>query len=69
MPTGFDSFSVKAAANYADLSKDKLANRELLKSVMEAHGFKVYRSEWWHYDFNGWQNFPLLDIPFSEISK
>ncbi|HEY4327035.1 MAG TPA: M15 family metallopeptidase [Mucilaginibacter sp.] len=69
MPTGFDSFSVKAAANYADLPKEKLANRELLKSVMEAHGFKIYRSEWWHYDFNGWQNYPLLDIPFSDIGK
>jgi len=44
-----------------------LANRELLKSVMQAHGFKVISTEWWHYDFNGWQNYPLLDVPFSAI--
>jgi len=69
MPTGYDSFSVKAAANYTNLPKAEIANRELLKNAMEAHGFKIYRTEWWHYDFNGWQNFPLLDIPFSEISK
>ena len=69
MPTGFDSFSVKASADYPDLPKDEIMNRELLKSVMQAHGFKVYRSEWWHYDFNDWQNYPLLDIPFSEISE
>jgi D-alanyl-D-alanine dipeptidase len=67
MPTGFDSFSVKASADYSDLPKDEIKNRELLKSVMQAHGFKVYRTEWWHYDFNDWQNYPLLDIPFSEI--
>jgi len=67
MPTGFDSFSKKAAANYAPLSKQEYANRELLKHAMQAHGFTVYRAEWWHYDFSGWVNYPLLDIPFSKI--
>jgi D-alanyl-D-alanine dipeptidase len=67
MPTGFDSFSKKAAANYPGLPKSEFNNRELLKKVMQAHGFTVYRTEWWHYDFNGWTNYPLLDIPFSEI--
>ena len=67
MPTGFDSFSKKAGAEYADLPKEELANRELLKSVMETHGFKVIKTEWWHYDFNGWQKYPLLDVPFTAI--
>lgn len=67
MPTGFDSFSKKAAAGYAPLPKREYANRELLKKTMKAHGFNVYRTEWWHYDFNGWMNYPLVDIPFSEI--
>jgi D-alanyl-D-alanine dipeptidase len=67
MPTGFDSFSKKAGADYPGLPKAEYANRELLKKVMRAHGFIVYRTEWWHYDFNGWMNYPLLDIPFSEI--
>ena len=67
MPTGFDSFSREAAANYPDLPKQEIANRELLKSIMSAHGFKVVPGEWWHYDFNGWSKYPLLDIPFSEI--
>ncbi|ASU36503.1 M15 family metallopeptidase [Mucilaginibacter xinganensis] len=67
MPTGFDSFSRKAAANYPDLPAQQLANRELLKSIMQAHGFKVIATEWWHYDFNGWAKFPLLDIPFETI--
>jgi D-alanyl-D-alanine dipeptidase len=67
MPTGFDSFSKKAAANYPGLPRREYSNRELLKSVMQAHGFQVYRTEWWHYDFNGWTNYPLLDISFSEI--
>ena len=45
----------------------QIENRELLKNAMQAHGFHVIATEWWHYDFNGWPNFPLLDIPFSAI--
>lgn len=67
MPTGFDSFSKKAAANYPDLTPKQIENRELLKNAMQAHGFHVIATEWWHYDFNGWPKFPLLDIPFSAI--
>lgn len=67
MPTGFDSFSKKAAANYTGLSPKQIENRELLKGVMQAHGFKVIATEWWHYDFNGWNKYPLLDVPFSVI--
>jgi D-alanyl-D-alanine dipeptidase len=67
MPTGFDSFSKKASANYPNLPKQEIDNRELLKSVMQAHGFNVIATEWWHYDFNGWARYPLLDIPFSKI--
>jgi D-alanyl-D-alanine dipeptidase len=67
LPTGFDSFSKKAAANYQDLPQAEIVNRELLKSVMAAHGFRVIATEWWHYDFNGWASYPLLDIPFSAL--
>jgi D-alanyl-D-alanine dipeptidase len=67
MPTGFDSFSKRAAEDYTGLPKREYENRELLKSVMKAHGFTVYRTEWWHYDFNGWENYELLDVPFSAL--
>lgn len=69
MPTGFDSFSEKASDNYPSLPENEIENRELLKSVMQAHGFKIYRTEWWHYDFNGWAAFPLLDIAFEDIKQ
>jgi D-alanyl-D-alanine dipeptidase len=67
MPTGFDSFSKKASANYPTLTKPQLDNRELLKTVMQAHGFTAMPTEWWHYDFNGWPKYELLDIPFSAL--
>jgi zinc D-Ala-D-Ala dipeptidase len=69
MPTPYDSFEEMAHADYPLQDEVALRNRELLKAVMREHGFKVYASEWWHYDFIGWENFELLDIPFEVLHK
>jgi D-alanyl-D-alanine dipeptidase len=67
MPTGFDSFSKKAAAKYANLPQQEIDNRAILQAAMQAHGFHAIPTEWWHFDFTGWQNYELLDIPFSQL--
>ncbi len=67
MPTGYDDFTVKAGALYADLPSDVRKNRDFLILVMEKHGFKVLPSEWWHFDFDGWQLFGLMDISAEEL--
>jgi D-alanyl-D-alanine dipeptidase len=67
MPTAFDDFSEKASPDYDGLPAKIEQNRELLRRIMEANGFTVYPSEWWHFDFVGWENFPLMDIPFEEL--
>jgi D-alanyl-D-alanine dipeptidase len=61
MPTSFDDFSEKAHANCSDVPVEQKANRELLKKIMEKHGFIGLSTEWWHFDFAGWENFPPLD--------
>lgn len=67
MPTEFDSFKKEAWPSTP--VKDPLVkkNRDLIISVMEKHGFKVNASEWWHFDFIGWQKFDVLDIAFEEL--
>lgn len=67
MPTPYDSFEAAAAANYSNLPKEIIKNRDYLIETMQAHGFKVLHNEWWHYDFIGWQNFSLMDIPFEKL--
>ena len=69
MPTPYDDFTEKAHHNYNNLSENILKNRELLKTVMTKYGFESLDSEWWHYDFSGWKNFELLNIPFEELDK
>ncbi len=69
MPTPYDEFSPRAAADFAELPADVIANRETLRTAMERHGFKVLASEWWHFDFDGWQGFDLMDLSFDEIES
>lgn len=68
MPTAHDSFEKKAASSYADLPKEILKNRETLKRAMQAQGFIVIRSEWWHYNLRSEGDYPVLDLPFSASS-
>lgn len=67
MPTGYDDFTQKAWHNFNDLSEYVLENREKLKRIMTENGFSILPSEWWHYDFNGWQNYELMDLSFEEL--
>ena len=67
MPTPYDDFTPRAAQSFNDLPADALANRALLRDVMTKHGFDPLASEWWHFDFRGWEGFDLLDVGFDLI--
>ena len=67
MPTGFDDFTEKAMHNYMNLTQKALQNRQILRDVMSKYGFIPYESEWWHYDFKGWKNYPIMDLSFDEL--
>ena len=60
MPTAFDDFTEKAHRNYTGTSEEALRNRTLLQTVMERHGFTGLATEWWHFDFKGWENCPVI---------
>jgi D-alanyl-D-alanine dipeptidase len=67
MPTGYDDMSPRAAQGFADLPANVIANRAKLREVMIRHGFDPLPSEWWHFDFRGWQRFELMDVPLEEL--
>ncbi|MDQ8005078.1 MAG: M15 family metallopeptidase [Pedobacter sp.] len=67
MPTPYDSFEAAAAPHYNDLPAHIIKNRNYLINTMQAHGFKVIYNEWWHFDFIGWQDYDLMDIPFEKL--
>jgi len=58
MATEFDFFGVESAPDYLKLDVQQRANRLLLRTVMEKHGFKGFSLEWWH--------FTLVNEPFPD---
>ncbi len=69
MPTKYDDFSEKAHRNYFDLPDTLIKNRKILEDVMVKYGFIPLPTEWWHFDFEGWENFSILDIPLKELIR
>jgi len=69
MPTPYDDFTERAHINYAGATPEQRAARDLLRAAMEAEGFRVYEPEWWHYDFQDWQQYPILDLTFEELDR
>lgn len=49
MGTCFDYFGKRSWHGAKGLTQEQEENRELLKNVMEANGFRPFEQEWWHY--------------------
>merc|ERR1712070_839663 len=53
MPTEFDNFTQQAHSNVNEnISNSALQNRQLLKEVLEKHGFSQLPHEGWHFNYN-----------------
>lgn len=63
MPSGYDEFSERAHPDYQGGTAEQAKARDLLRSAMEAEGFTIYPNEWWHFDYKGWQDYPVLNKP------
>lgn len=63
MPSDYDEFSERAHRDYAGASADAQHNREHLAAVMSRHGFSGLPTEWWHFDADGWERYPISDEP------
>ncbi|MBP1657975.1 MAG: D-alanyl-D-alanine dipeptidase, partial [Bacteroidetes bacterium] len=69
MPSPYDDFSDKASSSYTGGTTEQRRLRGVLRAAMEREGFRVEPSEWWHFDYRDWRNYPLLDIPFENIPR
>ncbi|MDX2044063.1 MAG: M15 family metallopeptidase [Acidobacteriota bacterium] len=69
MPSGYDEMTDRAYPNYKGGTAEQRGLRDLLRAEMEADGFTVFDIEWWHFDFNNWREYPILNIPFDQIKS
>jgi len=68
MPGEYDEMSERSHPDYAGGPPEARARRDALRAAMEAEGFQVYDVEWWHYDYQDWKLYPILDVPFERLS-
>jgi D-alanyl-D-alanine dipeptidase len=69
MPSEYDEMTERSHADYQCAPAERRRLRDLLRSAMEAEGFQVLESEWWHYDYKDWREYPILNKSFKEIAK
>jgi len=67
MPSAYDEFTERADPDYAGGTVEQRARRDILRAAMEKEGFTVDPGEWWHFNYQGWEQYPILDVPFEEI--
>jgi D-alanyl-D-alanine dipeptidase len=64
MGADYDFFGRAAHTDNFNLPEKVLENRKLLQEGMNAFGFSIIQSEWWHFNFLPKSRSPILDIPF-----
>ncbi len=69
MPSDYDDFSDRAHPDWAAGDPAAIARRDRLRQAMEAVGFTVYANEWWHFDFQGWERYVVLDRSFADVDR
>jgi CubicO group peptidase (beta-lactamase class C family)/D-alanyl-D-alanine dipeptidase len=67
MVSGYDEFSDRAYPDYPGGTSLQRWHRTLLRRAMERQGFDVYETEWWHFDFHGWQKYPINNLTFETL--
>jgi D-alanyl-D-alanine dipeptidase len=69
MPSLYDEMSARSYPGYAGGTPEQRALRDLLRAAMEKEGFTVFESEWWHFDYRDWRDYPILNVPFAQIGR
>jgi D-alanyl-D-alanine dipeptidase len=67
MPSRYDEMSVRAFPAFAGGTDAERAHRALLRTAMEQEGFTVYDSEWWHFDYRDWAEYPIGTMSFTAL--
>jgi D-alanyl-D-alanine dipeptidase len=69
MPSTYDESTDRAFADYPGGTSLQRWHRALLRRAMEAQGFAVNPTEWWHFDYSRWRDYGIGNIPFDKIGR
>jgi CubicO group peptidase (beta-lactamase class C family)/D-alanyl-D-alanine dipeptidase len=68
MVGGYDEMSDRSYPQYPGGTSLQRWYRKLLRHTMEDQGFTVYEAEWWHFDYQDWRHYPILNKSFEELT-
>jgi CubicO group peptidase (beta-lactamase class C family)/D-alanyl-D-alanine dipeptidase len=64
----YDEMSERSYPFYPGGTSLERWHRNLLRNAMEEVGFQVYEYEWWHFDYQDWRHYPILNLTFENLS-
>lgn len=67
MPSLYDETTERAYPTYTGGTAEQRRLRDLLRRHMEAQGFSVYVTEWWHFDYQDWNKYAIQNVRFEDI--
>ena len=68
MVGGYDEMTSRSFPNYYGGTSEQRWHRKLLRDAMESEGFEVYEYEWWHFDYIDWEEYPIANTRFEDLS-
>jgi D-alanyl-D-alanine dipeptidase len=69
MPGTYDEFSTRSNPDYPGGTSQQRWLRDLLRRAMEAEGFTVYSTEWWHFDHRDWKQYRIGNATFEQLGR
>jgi len=68
MTGGYDEFSDRSYPQYPGGTSLQRWHRDFLRHAMEAQGFIVNETEWWHFDYKDWRSYPIGNLTFEQLA-
>lgn len=68
MPSPYDDFTPAAYRSNTAAPAEALALSRMLEGWMVDAGFVPLPNEWWHYDWEGWRRYPIMDVQLEDVT-
>lgn len=69
MPGTYDEATRRSFPNYPGGTTRQRWFRALLRTAMESQGYVANPEEWWHFDYQDWRQYPVLNLRFEQIRR
>jgi CubicO group peptidase (beta-lactamase class C family)/D-alanyl-D-alanine dipeptidase len=63
----YDEMSERSYPEFPGGTSEQRWHRERLRAAMEGEGFTVNDAEWWHFDYQEWRRYPILNLTFERL--